>query len=106
MADSRRGEKNWIYGKHLSEETKKKLSEAHKGKKNMEAIMRGAKKRHGGNAYNARKVRCYDLEGNIIGEYPAIIDGAKAIGARSQDIYSCCNGRQKTTHGTRWEYID
>ena len=106
MSEARTGEKNWIYGKHLTEETKKKLSASHKGKVNLDAIKRGAKKRMGANAYNSRAVRCYDGEGNIIGEYKALADGARAIGVKPQDIYNCCIGRQKTTHGTRWEYID
>ena len=32
LSEARKGEKNPNYGKHLSEETRKKLSEAHKGK--------------------------------------------------------------------------
>lgn len=106
MSVSRTGEKNWIYGKHLTEETKKKLSEAHKGKCDIEAIRRSAKNRMGGKAYNARPVRCYDIQGNVIGDFPALADGARKFGIRTQDVYSCCIGRQKTTHGMRWEYIE
>ena len=36
MSEAHKGEKSYIYGKHLSEETKKKLSKSHKGKKQSE----------------------------------------------------------------------
>ena len=32
LSESKKGEKCYIFGKHLSEETRKKISEAHKGK--------------------------------------------------------------------------
>lgn len=104
MSESRKKENNWIYGKHLSEETKAKLSEAHKGKVNIQAIMRGAEKRKGEKAYNARRVKRFDMNGNFVAEYGSLIDGAKAAGVRVQDIYSCCTGKQKSTHGTKWTY--
>lgn len=33
MSESHKGDKNYLYGKHLSDETRKKISEARKGKK-------------------------------------------------------------------------
>lgn len=104
MSESRMGEKNWIFGKHIPEETRKKLSEAHKGKVDVEAVRAGAKKRMGSNAYNARSVIMMDIDGNEIKRYSAIADASRETGTRTQDIYNCCNGRQKTTHGYRWKY--
>lgn len=106
MSRSRSGAKNWNYGRHLTDEVKAKLSAAHKGKCNIEAIRRGAKKRMGKNAFNARKVMCYDMDGSFIAQYDSLADGGRAQGVKPQDVYACCVGRQKSTHGRRWAYAD
>jgi G:T-mismatch repair DNA endonuclease (very short patch repair protein) len=48
MSESHKGEKNYLYGKHLSEETRKKLSEVRKNpsKERREAISKSLKGRH------------------------------------------------------------
>lgn len=105
MSEARKGDKNWIYGKHLSEETKRKLSIAHTGKKqNKEAAKRGALNRTGSKNYRARKVDRFDLEGNFIKTYDCLADGGRDTNTRTQDIYNCCTGRQKKTHGNIWRY--
>lgn len=106
MSESRKGENNWIYGKHLSEETKIKLSIAHKGKCDIEAIRKAAKERMGGKAYNARKVACFTRDGEYIKSFNSLADAGREYGIRPQDIYNCCNGRQLTTHGKRWKYAE
>ena len=35
MSEAQKGEKSWIYGKHLSDETKKKLHDAKKYPENL-----------------------------------------------------------------------
>ena len=105
MSASRKGANNHNYGKHLSEDTKEKLSKAHLGKKmSREAVMKSALKRTGGNAYNARKVIQLDKAGNIINKFPSLADASRNSRVRVQDIYSCCTGRQKTSHGFGWKY--
>ena len=107
MGESRKGSKNWIYGKHLTDDVKQKLSEAHKGKKqDADAIRRGAAKRMGVNAYNARKVEQVDVNGVVIAVFSSLADAARYAGAHTQDVYNCCVGRQKSTHGTRWKYAE
>ncbi len=107
MSEARKGDKNWLYGKHLSEETKKKLSIAHMGKNiDEDAIKRGAQKRMGANAHNARKVDRFDLSSNFIKTYDSLADGARDTNTRPQDIYNCCIGRQNKTHGNIWRYHD
>ena len=105
MSDSRKGEKNWLYGKHLTDETKEKLSKAHKGKKqDTEVAKRGALNRTGAKNHKARKVDRYDLEGNFIKTYDCLADGGRDTNTRPQDIYNCCIGRQIKTHGNIWRY--
>lgn len=107
MSESRKGENNWIYGKHLTDDVKRKLSEAHKGKTpDIEALRRGAAKRRGANAYNARKVDQVDKQGNVIARFESLADAARHVGIHIQDVYNCCVGRQKSSHGTRWKYAE
>ena len=94
-----------MYGKHLSPEHRAKLSASHKGKCDIKAIRRGAKKRMGEKAYNARKVAAYDLDGGLIGVYGSLADCGRANGIKTQDVYNVCNGRQKTCHGKRFAYV-
>lgn len=105
MSEARKGKKNQWYGKHLPEDVRQKLSIAHKGKTiSREAIMRGAAKRKGGNAWNARKVWQCTKAGEKIKEFDSMADAARETGVRTQDVYNCCIGRQKTSHGYKWEY--
>lgn len=106
MSKSRTGEKNWLYGKHLTEETKKKLSIAHMGKCDIEATRRGAKKRMGKNAYNAKKVIQYDKNYNIIAIFDSMADAFRATNTKVITIYSCCKGRNKTGNGYIWRYYE
>ena len=99
------GPNNSMYGKHLSPEHRAKLSASHKGKCDIKAIRRGAKKRMGEKAYNARKVAAYDLGGGLIGVYGSLADCGRANGIKTQDVYNVCNGRQKTCHGKRFAYV-
>ncbi len=104
MSEARKGEKNHLYGKHLTDETRKKLSIAHKGKCDIEAVRKGAKKRMGANAYNSRKVIQCDKLGNQIKIYDSLANASRETGTRIQDIYNCCKSKQKTAKGYRWEY--
>lgn len=38
--------------------------------------------------------------------YPSIKDAAVKTGVRRTGIWGCCNGRQKTCGGSRWEYAE
>lgn len=106
MSKSRTGNKNWLYGKHLTEETKRKLSIAHMGKCDIEAVRRGAKKRMGKNAYNAKKVVQYDLNNNIMAIFESMADAYRITNTKTQSIYDCCRGRNKTGNGYIWKYYE
>ena len=68
-------------GKHPSEETRKKLSEAKK-----------------------RKVIQYDLDGNLLKTFDSIKEAAEYIGAEHSGIGHCCRGKNKTAKGFIWKY--
>ena len=48
MSEAQKGEKHHMYGKHLSEETRNKLSEAHRGKKITEEMRKKMSEAHKG----------------------------------------------------------
>lgn len=59
---------------------------------------------YGANAYNSRKVIQCDKLGNQIKIYDSLANASRETGTRTQDIYNCCKGKQKTAKGYRWEY--
>ena len=67
----------------ISDATKKKMSESHKGK-------------------TAKKVKC--VETGIV--YNSITKASEAIHKSSSGIIACCKGVQKTCGGYHWKYVD
>ena len=76
------GEKNPNFGKHLSEEHRKKLSEA----KGVNGILQFSK------------------DGELIAEYPSIMEAERQTGCSRGNICSCCIGKRKTCGGFIWKY--
>lgn len=93
-------------GKHHSEETKKKISEAHLGKKISEEQKRHHSKLMKGKMVGSRNpkstaVRCINT-GEV---FETQRSAAKAKGVRQEKISLCCRGLRSHTHGLKWEYI-
>ena len=76
------GENNPNFGKHFSEESKKKISES----KGVNGILQFSK------------------DGKFIAEYPSIREASKQTGCYHGDICKCCKGRLKTCGGFIWKY--
>lgn len=53
---------------------------------------------------NKRKVLCYDLNGNLIGEYPSLICAEKTLGIHYQSISDCCRGKVKKVKNLIFKY--
>ncbi len=76
--------KGWMKGKHLSQETKKKISE-----------------------FQKTKVYQYSLDGEFIKEWNCAQDAAKALGFKSHsEIGRCVRGDRysKSAYGYKWKY--
>ena len=79
MSEAKKGEKNHNFGKHLSEETKKKISEAH-----------------------GRKVICVET-GQV---FNSIKEAGESMDIGRASISACLAGRNKTASGFRWKYYE
>ena len=89
---------DYFYGKKMSSEFKKKQSELNSGKNNP---MYG-KNRTGINAGNKRSVRCIET-GQI---FPTCTDAAKWCKRDVGAVSKVCKGIHKTTGGYHWEYVE
>lgn len=111
VESANRGEDHYLYGKHLPEETRKKISETLKGniisentRKKISESLKG--KRTGADSPYARKVDQYDLQGNFIKTWDSIVDAENELHVRG--ISSCCNDDNhvvKTVGGYIWRYF-
>lgn len=54
--------------------------------------------------YNARKVLQYDLDGNLIQEFPSASEAARSVNDASGNISRACRGLIKTVKGFQWRY--
>lgn len=123
-SESRKGEKNYLYGKSLSEEIKAKMSAAligHPvseetrrkiGNANRSYVMSGEQKqllskshkgkRKGKENHNAKEVRQYDKYGNFIKLWECISDASRELGIGVSSICNCIKGLSKTSGGFIW----
>ena len=98
-------------GKVFSEETKKKIKDNHhhlttfEGRKHTEESRRKISEIHfrayGKDNPSARRVRCVET-GEV---FDCIKEAAEKYGANRNHIYSCCNGKRKRPDGFHWEYV-
>lgn len=81
MRKSHSGENNYWYGKHLSKETKEKLSELKK-----------------------KKVEQFSLDGRYIKTFNSMKEASEEYNVTRQNIYACCSKRRKSACGFIWRY--
>lgn len=94
-----------------SEETRRKMSTAKKGKKFTEEhrknLRRALNKRDLSylpevRRKSAKHIVQYSLTGELIMEYPNIHEASKATGIKEFTIYKCTSGKNKTSGGFIW----
>lgn len=115
-SESQLGDKNHMYGKHHSEETKRKLSELNKGKNNPfygkkhsdESKKKISNKRKGQFAgiKNSRirpVVQC-DKNGTFIQCWDYINQASEKLHIEHSHISACCRGKRKSAGGFIWIY--
>ncbi len=84
-----KGSAHPFYGKHCSEETKKKIRKATSEEKN----------------HNAKPVLQINKEtGEVMAEFKCIVAAAKTVKTHKNNISACLCNRQKTAGGFCWKY--
>lgn len=80
-----------MYGKHHSEETKKKMSETKKGENNPK---------------NKPVVQIDPNTNEVVNTYCSAREASRQTGFSSGNISQCCNGKRKTTGGFIWKFSE
>ena len=101
-------------GKHHSEETKKKMSIAHKGKQKCLGYKHSeeTKEKHRQLMFREKNPRCkavnqYDLQGNFIRTFSCMEEIKNAIHiSTTAHISDCCRGKRNKCYGYIWKYSD
>ena len=94
MSEFHKGIKNYNYNKPRTEETKKKISNALKGRP---SPFKGKP------SPNRKQVLKYDLNGNYIQTYISILE-AKNQNPKCEAISAVCRGKRKQSGGFIWKY--
>ena len=84
IAEAMIGEKHPFYGKHHSEESRKKMSENRPSK----------------------PVLQFSKDGELIAEYSSAREAERQTGCHNQHICNCCKGKIKSCGGYIWRYKD
>lgn len=87
-------------GRHHTEETKRKLSENHKGR------MSGTKNPMYGKRVEKtlKQVNQYSINGDLLRTFDCVKDAAVEVGCNPTNISACCRGKCKTIKGYIWRY--
>lgn len=106
--DIHTGEKNHMYGKHHTTETKLELSKKLSGKNSPRYgthLTNEQKKAISNNAKPKRPVVQLSKEDNkVIESFESIHDAARKHNINPSHIWRCCTGKRKSTGGYRWMY--
>ena len=106
MSESHKGKPSHRKGEQLSEETKKKISEANKGKTppNKGKPMSEEEKKKLRNGKRSKKVLQLSLTGELIREYPSTHE-CERNGFNRSSVAACCKGKLKSAYGFKWCYV-
>lgn len=86
-------------GKKLSEETKRKIGIASRGRKPTQETIEIIRNK-------ARKVLMFDKDGNYISEFRSAYYAEKETKICKSHIFSSCTGNRKSAGGYMWRYAD
>jgi group I intron endonuclease len=116
VSEAQRGAKHHYFGKHLSEEHRQRLGEAHRGKKyaprttehcqHLSDANRGkhpsAETREKLSKAKKKPVRCIDT--GIV--YASVADAAADVPCAATNVCQVCKGKLKSVKGLRFKYAD
>lgn len=97
ISEAYKGHKSWCYGKHLSEETKKKLSIINKGKK----LSEETKKKLRNGKLSKPVLQIDPITNEVIAEFPSVAEVQRKLGFSKGNIAHCCSDE---AYGYKWRY--
>ena len=100
------GEKHPMFGKHHSEESKKKISEVNTGEKHPMFGRHHSEesKKRLAESKGVNGILQFSKDGEFIAEYPSAHEAERQTGCNPSSICKCCKGKLKSTGGYIWEY--
>lgn len=99
QSESRKGELNPNFGKHFSEEHRRKIAESNFGqKRSSETCYRIGKAKE-------KPVAQYTLTGRLLAIYPSGKEAALVTGAQVGHISKVCKGQRQSAGGFVWKFI-
>ena len=105
MSESQIGEKAYWFGKHFTEEHKKKISESRIERVLTEEYRRKISEAMTGKHNRPKKpILQFSKDGEFIAEYPSLHEAMEKTGCSQSSICSCCKGRLKSAGGYIWMY--
>ena len=107
LSENHKGLIPWTKGKHLSYEHKKNLSISKKGKhRKQEDIEKMREIFKGAKNPNSKQVIQYDKQGNFIKKWDYISQASNELNICRQDIGKNCLGKIKSAGGYIWKYAN
>lgn len=106
LSEAQMGRVGTMLGKKHSEETKLKMSMAHKGKKHNMKLPYEERLPIYRKAQKCKTVLQYNKEGIILNIFSSVNEAAKYINTSPSHISECCRGKLKTLKGYIWRFKD
>lgn len=63
-------------------------------------------RKKGGEHHLSKKVKQYNIQGNLIKEWDCIRDIERSLGFAHTNISKCCKGKIREVYGYVWKYAD
>ena len=112
IRQSKKGEKNPMYGKKHSPEWKAMISRVNKGKILSEETLEKMRLAQNSRSEETLKRMSDAHEFEMVSiiqvetgrKFKSITEASKATGASASNIVACCKGRRRTTGGYHWRY--
>lgn len=99
------GENHPNFGKHLSLETRRKISENNRWKHNhLKGIPISESHKQHISESNSKAVNAYDDNGNLILSFPSARKAAQALDVNYKNISLCIHGERKRCGGYHWSF--
>lgn len=105
ISESHKGKETWMKGKHHSEESRKKISIA-KSNPSEETRRKISESNKGRKPVNRKPVLQYSKEGEFIREFETVTSASIELGIEITHICAVCKGKLKTSGGYKWKYKD